>query len=218
MIDNLLKSLFIINLINKSIFKKMNILEENPRKRSFDDLEKSIPKLTGNDLNYIIIAGNFEEIEKNISFSQLKYTVLPNGFTPYMLIIYLHKLFPKTENYAKMLSYIIDNLSIKLTSLEVYLIKRAFMLSILIISIELNNKEIFTKISYDDYSIYNELDVMLDTTPLMHAIKCNNIVLTRYFIEIIGVDIYAFNSNGKTAIDIAKECDNKDIIEYLMKK
>jgi hypothetical protein len=196
----------------------MNILEENPRKRSFDNLEESIPTLIGNDLYYIIIAGNFEEIENNISSSQLRYTVLPNGFTPYMLIIYLHKLFPKTENYTKMFSYIIDNLSIRLTSLEVSLIKRAFMLSILIISIELNNKEIFTKISNDDYSIYNELDIMLDTTPLMHAIKCNNMELIKYFIETIGVDIYAFNSKGKTALDIAQKSDNKEIIEYLMKK
>jgi len=196
----------------------MNILEENHLKRSFNDSKKSFPKLTGNDLYYSIISGKFEEIENNISSSQLRYTVLPNGFTPYMLIIYLHKLFPKTENYAKMFSYIIDNLSIRLTLLEGVLIQRAFMLSILIISIELDNREVFSKISHYDYSIYNDLDIMCDMTPLMCAIKCNNMELIKYFIEIIGVDIYAFNSKGKTALDIAQKSDNKEIIEYLMKK
>ena len=200
----------------------MNILEGNLRKRPSDDLlthpPAYPPTLTGNDLYYSIIAGKFEEIENNISSYQLRYTVLPNGFTPYMLIIYLHKLFPKTENYTKMFSYIIDNLSIRLTSLEAFLIQRAFRVSILIISIELDNREIFSKISHYDYSIYNDLDIMCDITPLMCAVKCNNITLIKYFIETIGVDIYAHNSQGKTSLDIAKKHNNKDIIEYLMKK
>ena len=195
----------------------MNIFEENPRKRSFDDLEKSVPILTGNDLYYIIIAGNFEDIKNKISSYQLKYTVLPNGFTPYMLIVYLHKLFRGKKEYIEMFSYIIENLSIKLTPLEISLIQRAFMLSILMISIELDHREIFTKMSQYDYSIYNELDIMYDMTPLMFAVKCNNMALIQYFREIIGVDIHAFNSEGKTALDIAKEIGNKEIIEYLMK-
>ena len=196
----------------------MNIFEENPRKRSFDDLEKSVPTLTGNDLYYIIISGNFEDIKNNISSYQLKYTVLPNGFTPYMLIVYLYKLFRGKKEYIEMFSYIIENLSIKLTPLEISLIQRAFMLSILMISIELGHREIFTKMSQYDYSIYNELDIMCDMTPLMFAVKYNNMVLIQYFVEIIGVDIYAFNSECKTALDIAKEIGNKEIIEYLMKK
>jgi hypothetical protein len=196
----------------------MNILEENPRKRSFDDLEKSFTTIRGNDLYYSIIAGKFEEIESSISPYQLKYTVLPNGFTPYMLIIYLHKIFPKTENYRKMFSYIIDDLSIRLTPLETYLIQRAFKVSILMISIEIDNKEIFTKTSHNDYSIFNDLDIMVDRTLLMSAVKYNNITLIKFFIETVGVDIHAFNSKGKTALDIAKESGNNEIIEYLKRK
>ena len=195
----------------------MDVLEENPLKRSFDEMDKYITNFTINDLYNIIISGNFEEFQR-ISADELKYTILPNGFRPYMLIIYLYKLFQGKKEYEKMVSYITNNYSIKLTQLEISLINRAYMLSILMISIELNHREIFPRINKYDYSVYNDLDIIRDMTPLMCAVKCNNIKAIIYLIEYIGVDLYSFNSKGKTAFHIANESDNKDIIKYLMTK
>jgi len=195
----------------------MDVLEENLLKRSFDEMDKYIPNFTKNDLYNIIMYGTFEEMER-ISLDELKYTVLPNGFRPYMLIIYLYKLYKGKKKYEKMVSYIKNKYSIKLTKLEDFLINRAFMLSILMDSIEFDHGEIFSIINKYDYSVYNDLDIIRDMTPLMCAVKCNNINAIIYLIEYIGVDLYSFNSKGKTAFHIANESDNKDIIKYLMTK